>query len=63
MSSYNTIGRMSETSVEVLKSQQQRGCVADVLGDKKGRKKKESHVSKKKKKHVESILIVEKSMF
>lgn len=52
---------MSETSVEVLKSQQQRGCVADVLGDKKERKKKATF--QKKKMHVESILIVEKSMF
>lgn len=35
MSSYNIIGIMSETSVEVLKREQQRGCVSDVLGDKK----------------------------
>lgn len=40
MSSYNTIGKMSETSVEVLKSQQQRGCVSDVLSELKKKKKK-----------------------
>lgn len=44
MSSYNTMGRMSETSVEVLKNQQQRGCVSDVLGD---LKKKKPHFKKK----------------
>lgn len=38
VSSYNTIGKMSETSVEVLKSQQQRGCVSDVLGELKKKK-------------------------
>lgn len=39
VSSYNTIGKMSETSVEVLKSQQQRGCVSDVLSELKKKKK------------------------
>lgn len=35
VSSYNTIGRMSETSVEALKTQEQRGCASHVLGEKK----------------------------
>lgn len=56
VSSYNTIGKMSETSVEVLKSQQQRGCVSDVLSELK--KKKKSHISIKYICYAEIILIV-----
>lgn len=39
VSSYNTIGRMSETSVEVGENQQQRGRVSAVLGESKKKKK------------------------